>query len=501
MALKFLNKKGWHTGSLRNIENVWKAEQKHEAEQKKLEELRKQIQEEREKDEFRQLQEQAGLVPRQERLEFLYDSGLAVGRNNNELFPLSRPDDPAKNEQASQEKKDQASSLPGALFSEEKPFSANDTWRKLHSDPLLTIRQREQEALAKIKNNPVKMEMIKKSILDQNGETKEKKSDRKDQKKKSERKSRHKEKRKKEYGSSDYDTDSAYDKQRKTARKDLNKEKRKKGLSDNHSDSAYDSGHEDTRNGIKGKHQTEQSKESELKFRSSVHCSFTRRSRSRDRDRHSRRDRSQSPSGYRRRRSRSPHSVRHRSRSVDRSSKKGRSRSPLNHRRQRSRSPLKQGRYRSLAIVEGSFKSHSSDQGASLKREYANYNQRDNNRNRLVDSLNTANSGDKISTACNQSRQRTQKLSEEERAARLREMQVDAELHEEQRWRRLKRASDADAKEATEAARGIGKNFLDVTKKNIYGAQKGDTSTIEESIRRRVHYSQGSSAEGNAFRR
>jgi hypothetical protein len=39
MALKFLNKKGWHTGSLRNIENVWKAEQKHGAEQKKLEEL------------------------------------------------------------------------------------------------------------------------------------------------------------------------------------------------------------------------------------------------------------------------------------------------------------------------------------------------------------------------------------------------------------------------------------------------------------------------------
>lgn len=63
MALKFLNKKGWHTGSLRNIETVWKAEQKHENEQKKLEELRKQIQDEREKSEFRLMQEQAGLVP------------------------------------------------------------------------------------------------------------------------------------------------------------------------------------------------------------------------------------------------------------------------------------------------------------------------------------------------------------------------------------------------------------------------------------------------------
>lgn len=55
------------------------------------------------------------------------------------------------------------SSAPGALF-EEKPQSANDTWRKLHSDPLLLIRQREQDALAQIKNNPVKMAMIRKSV-------------------------------------------------------------------------------------------------------------------------------------------------------------------------------------------------------------------------------------------------------------------------------------------------------------------------------------------------
>lgn len=53
--------------------------------------------------------------------------------------------------------------MPGALF-EEKPQSANDAWRKLHSDPLLMIRQREQEALARVKNNPVQMAMIRKSV-------------------------------------------------------------------------------------------------------------------------------------------------------------------------------------------------------------------------------------------------------------------------------------------------------------------------------------------------
>lgn len=54
-------------------------------------------------------------------------------------------------------------SNPGALF-EEKPQSANDAWRKLNSDPLLLIRKREQEALARIKNNPIQMAMIKESV-------------------------------------------------------------------------------------------------------------------------------------------------------------------------------------------------------------------------------------------------------------------------------------------------------------------------------------------------
>lgn len=63
MAMKFLNKKGWHTGSFRNIEKVWKAEKKQEAEQKKIDEIRLQIQQEKERSEFQAIIEQAGLVP------------------------------------------------------------------------------------------------------------------------------------------------------------------------------------------------------------------------------------------------------------------------------------------------------------------------------------------------------------------------------------------------------------------------------------------------------
>ncbi|KAM1010806.1 hypothetical protein ACFX13_046984 [Malus domestica] len=95
MALKFLNKKGWHTSSLRNIENVWMAEQKGDAEDKKLDELCKQIVEEYEHSEFRLLQVQAGLVPKQERLEFLYDSGLSVRRpGGSDAFNLPKTEEP-----------------------------------------------------------------------------------------------------------------------------------------------------------------------------------------------------------------------------------------------------------------------------------------------------------------------------------------------------------------------------------------------------------------------
>ncbi|MDV3195051.1 MAG: hypothetical protein Q8881_02215 [Sweet potato little leaf phytoplasma] len=94
-------------------------------------------------------------------------------------------------------------------------------------------------------------------------------------------------------------------------------------------------------------------------------------------------------------------------------------------------------------------------------------------------------------------------LSEEERAARLREMQADAELHEEQRWKRLRKAEDEDARETNNETKLRGNNFLDAAKKSVYGAEKGGSSTIEESVRRRTYYSQGRSeaTDVNAFRR
>nr|XP_018684356.1 PREDICTED: pre-mRNA-splicing factor CWC25 homolog [Musa acuminata subsp. malaccensis] len=180
MALKFLNKNGWHTGSLRNIENVWKAEQKHEAEQRKLEELRKQIQDERENSEFLLLQGQAGLVPYAP-VPHLWFLGATVRVSldwlEKKIFPLpvfgflvlrlgvsliflgtlqGRP--AVASTTSASEASSSKTAVHGALF-EDKPRSANDAWRKLHSARLLLIRQHEQEALARIRNNPIKMTM------------------------------------------------------------------------------------------------------------------------------------------------------------------------------------------------------------------------------------------------------------------------------------------------------------------------------------------------------
>lgn len=442
MALKFLNKKGWHTGSLRNIENVWKAEQKHEAEQRKLEELRKQIQEERERDEFRLLQERAGLTPRQERLEFLYDSGLAVGKTSSEGFkaleayPSEKPTSASASGSAPSSSQ---SAAPGALF-EEKPQSANDAWRKLHSDPLLMIRQREQEALARIKNNPVKMALIRKSM-----ETKKK-------------------------------DDETQDGECKRV-----KSKYKKHSSSKHPSDSEDDSHDGEEKRKKPKHKEKEHLDSD--------------DDSRDRTRHHRHSHRDYESEQRQHSSRSKRKAdRNEEDSRERSRHHGHDRWDCEGEKKRHGSPSRQRGDR-REDIEGSKRGHerSKHEGHSAERENGSIRQAsDSNHSTLPPRPES-----------HKRRGRAPQLSEEERTARLREMQVDAELHEEQRWKRLKKAEEDDAREARRLGGSGGKSFLDAVQKSVYGAEKGGSSTIEESVRRRTHFLQGRTEadERNAFRR
>ncbi|XP_019440059.1 PREDICTED: pre-mRNA-splicing factor CWC25 homolog isoform X2 [Lupinus angustifolius] len=448
MALKFLNKKGWHTGSLRNIENVWKAEQKHEAEEKKLDELRKQIHEERERNEFRLLQVKAGLVPAQERLDFLYDSGLSVGRSTDnegfkalEAFPKSDGTDAPSSSSASVPKEQPGASVPGALF-EDKPQSANDAWRKLHSDPLLMIRQREQEALAKIKNNPIKMAMIKKSVE----ETKHKEKSRS---KKEKRKKHHSSKSKHKKQS---DSEDDIDERRKRKTDDRSRHK-KQSDSEDEDDSAERRKRKTVDRSFDKKYHKAQS---DSEYESSGGEKIRRKNHYEDK-----KYRERSPSHHQRHRNVKDYNED----ADDRNYKKSKSERYDSGGRSNIEAPK---------MGNGSFPESSSNRPATSPERGQHYKRRN----------------------------AAPKLSEEERAAKLRQMQLAAELHEEQRWKRIKKAEETDAQEAIQNTSSGGRNFLDAAQKSVYGAAEGGSSSIAESVRRRTHYSQGRSAgEGNAFRR
>ncbi|VVA37452.1 PREDICTED: pre-mRNA-splicing factor CWC25 [Prunus dulcis] len=591
MALKFLNKKGWHTGSLRNIENVWKAEQKHEAEQKKLDELRKQIVEERERSEFRLLQEQAGLVPRQERLEFLYDSGLAVGRPGGSdsfktLEALPKTEEAPSSSAAS---KQASASVPGALF-EEKPQSANDAWRKLHSDPLLMIRQREQEALSRIKNNPVQMAMIRKSV--EAKEPAEKLHEKKEHQKKQHHTgaSKHS-KHSSSIQTSDSGNDTAEVERRKSGHRQISKyvkhsdsedesckRARRRENTVKHSDSEDESrirSHRSGKNPVKHsdsedefRYRTRRSEKNHVKHSDLENESHNRARRSGKNPVHH--SDSKDESHYRARRSEKNH-VKH-SDLEDESHNTARQsgKNPVNHsdsedelryRARRSeknhvkhsgsedvsrnrahrsgKNPVKHSdsedetRYRAQRSEKNHIK-HSDSEDESCKRlgrsgknlvkrshleDESRNRARRGGKNQSIKIGRDDDQGDAKGKHDNlelekypmkgrneshyKRRNVAPKLSEEERAARLKEMQIDAELHEEQRWKRLKKAEENDALETTQAVKSSGRNFLDAVQTSVYGAERGGSSTIEESVRRRTHYLQGRSeaSERNAFRR
>lgn len=55
-------KKSWHPQTMKNIERVWKAEQKYEAERKKIDELQKELKEERAREEMTRYAEESGAI-------------------------------------------------------------------------------------------------------------------------------------------------------------------------------------------------------------------------------------------------------------------------------------------------------------------------------------------------------------------------------------------------------------------------------------------------------
>ncbi|XVF66728.1 hypothetical protein PTKIN_Ptkin10aG0060900 [Pterospermum kingtungense] len=296
MALKFLNKKGWHTESLRNIENVWK--------------------------------EQAGLIPRQERLEFLYDSGLAVGKGS-------------------------SSSATGG--------SGGGGFKALE-ESLPTSKPTDGSAK--------QMALIHKSV---EKKSKEKSSDRKE----CHKKHHHSGSKHRKHSSS----------KQKLYSEDNASEDDKISKNHHHKRSEYGS--------------------------------------------HSRRRESDSKDELK---------------SIERLEK--------NHRTQ------KYGYYDEDAVKRNHDKSNHDKYTSQATHGIDAHKNQDKDGRSYYDNRTAAPQDDKR-------RKGTSKLSEKERAARLREMQEDAEVHKEKRWKRLKKADENDAREAKMASMSVGKNSLDYARTHL----------------------------------
>ncbi|XP_038609785.1 LOW QUALITY PROTEIN: pre-mRNA-splicing factor CWC25 homolog [Tachyglossus aculeatus] len=183
-------KKSWHPQTLRNVEKVWKAEQKHEAERKKIEELQRELREERAREEMQRYAEDVGAVKKkEEKLDWMYQG--PGGLVNRDEYLMGRPVDKYVLEK-SEDKEASCSSetglLPGSIFAPSGANSVLDMASKIREDPLFIIRKREEEKKREVLNNPVKMKKIK-ALLQLSLEKKEKK--RKKEKKKKHKKHKH----------------------------------------------------------------------------------------------------------------------------------------------------------------------------------------------------------------------------------------------------------------------------------------------------------------------
>lgn len=172
-ALQFLNKKSWHTATLKNNERVWKAEKRAEEEAKRMAELKKQLEQERELEALHRLEVEAGrtdAAPRTEKLEWMYEfSGPAKGGAQMTVRDDADGQDGVGASKVNEKEREEyllgkkeAKIGDGAV----KPLNATprvliDVEAKLREDPLFAIRMEERKVVQEIRSNPVKMAQLR----------------------------------------------------------------------------------------------------------------------------------------------------------------------------------------------------------------------------------------------------------------------------------------------------------------------------------------------------
>ncbi|XP_032890663.1 pre-mRNA-splicing factor CWC25 homolog [Amblyraja radiata] len=139
---------------------------KHEAEKKKIEELQRELREERAREEMQRHAEDSGAMKKKsDRLDWMYQGPCAMV--NKEDYLLGRPIDKYATDKMVDEESGPSSDtglLPGSIFTATGANSALDMASKIREDPLFTIRKREEEKKRETLTNPMKMKMIREML-------------------------------------------------------------------------------------------------------------------------------------------------------------------------------------------------------------------------------------------------------------------------------------------------------------------------------------------------
>ena len=147
-----MNKKVWHPGSFANIEKTWIAEQKRREQERKEIETAKKLKEERQTEELKRMQVEAGLIPEShlKRLDWIY-------QGTEHANDVVTAEEYLLGKKVKEEKPKKDTTL---LFDEQQFSQKNEEFTKIHEDPLYYIKKKEKEKKNEIKRNPMKMKKL-----------------------------------------------------------------------------------------------------------------------------------------------------------------------------------------------------------------------------------------------------------------------------------------------------------------------------------------------------
>ncbi|KAL7740037.1 hypothetical protein ACLKA6_016880 [Drosophila palustris] len=533
-------KKSWHPHTMKNQERVWKAEQAKQEEERKLNDLRKEITEERDREQLRRLGENSGVLASsnggEAKLEWMYKNSAEL--INREEYLLGRKIDKSFEQLEAEERRQEQSQAFGVKQSinhvehECVPFSIReyrnlqsteqvDMQRKTMEDPLMLIKQREMESRRKLLENPVKLKEIHRILKTEREQAakldKKPKKSKKSKKKKSKRGSsdqsddasdddddldkklaRQMKKLKGEGGTNDeFKLDKLLDAKYRTLTKQLDmatkqKKKKSKKSSEDSEDSSQQEEPEEPRGG-RGRSNSSDDERMKQKQEQRGRRERSRGNRERQGRSHSRDER-----GRRERRSRSVEERTKQSKDHRGSSKKSKEQRSIHDERTKQTRNLKDRRNRRSHSVEQRTKrrererereqSHSSRRDRDREQQQPRQRSRSPRRGHSRDKNRT----DKrqrqapsppASASAPAATKSKPKLSETEREARLREMMDNATWREADRTKAVQKHREEYAREeAQNQARGFDKQFINKEVKKAIDNQTSIGNRIRSNL-------------------